>query len=223
MATRSRCPARSAASRIVSIARSVDSRSGAKPPSSPTPVARPSSWRTAFSAWKTSAPMRSASENDRPGGHHHELLEIEPILRVHSAVDHVQHRHRKRVRGGAAEPPVQRLACLGRRCFRRGERAAQDRVGASLLFVGVPSSSIRTPSSARWSSASSPASASAISPFTCRPPRALPCRGTPPDRRRAALPLRVRPWTRRRDDRAPEGAGQGHVDLDRGLPRESSS
>ena len=45
------CPARSAASRIASIAASLEARSGAKPPSSPTAVARPRSCRTAFSAW----------------------------------------------------------------------------------------------------------------------------------------------------------------------------
>ena len=43
-------------------AASFDSRSGAKPPSSPTAVARPRSLSVRFSAWKTSVPMRSASE-----------------------------------------------------------------------------------------------------------------------------------------------------------------
>ena len=43
-----------------SVAR-VDSRFGAKPPSSPTPVANPFAFRRPFSAWKTSDPARSAS------------------------------------------------------------------------------------------------------------------------------------------------------------------
>src|SRR6266511_2286499 len=60
-ATRSRWPARSAASRIASIASSEEPRSGAKPPSSPTAVASPCSCRSACSEWKTSAPIRSAS------------------------------------------------------------------------------------------------------------------------------------------------------------------
>ena len=50
IATPSRWPARSAASRITSIAASLDSRSGAKPPSSPTPVASPRSPEHAASA-----------------------------------------------------------------------------------------------------------------------------------------------------------------------------
>ncbi len=46
----------------ISSAASFDSRSGAKPPSSPTVVARPRSDSVLFSAWKTSAPIRNASE-----------------------------------------------------------------------------------------------------------------------------------------------------------------
>src|ERR671916_851076 len=43
---------------------SFESRSGAKPPSSPTEVAWPSSCRVFLSAWKTSVPMRRPSENE---------------------------------------------------------------------------------------------------------------------------------------------------------------
>ena len=64
IATFSAWPARSAASRTAAIASSLDGRSGAKPPSSPTPVARPRSCSSSFSRWKVSAPMRSASEKD---------------------------------------------------------------------------------------------------------------------------------------------------------------
>ena len=46
---------------MTSIASSLDLRFGAKPPSSPTLVLRPRFLRTDLSAWKTSAPMRSAS------------------------------------------------------------------------------------------------------------------------------------------------------------------
>ena len=44
-------------------ASSLEARSGAKPPSSPTAVASPRSPSVFLSAWKTSAPMRSASRN----------------------------------------------------------------------------------------------------------------------------------------------------------------
>ncbi len=47
-----------------SSAASFDSRSGAKPPSSPTAVARPRSCSLPRSAWKTSAPVRSASPKE---------------------------------------------------------------------------------------------------------------------------------------------------------------
>ena len=46
----------------ISRAASFDSRSGAKPPSSPTAVLRPRSCNSFLSAWKTSSPARSASE-----------------------------------------------------------------------------------------------------------------------------------------------------------------
>src|SRR5258707_1383227 len=49
------------ASRIVSSASSLDRRSGAKPPSSPTDVARPFFLRRPFRVWNTSTPMRRAS------------------------------------------------------------------------------------------------------------------------------------------------------------------
>ena len=45
-----------------SSAASLESRSGAKPPSSPTAVPSPRSCSVRFSAWKTSAPMRRPSE-----------------------------------------------------------------------------------------------------------------------------------------------------------------
>ena len=52
----------SSASRAVPIA-------GAKPPSSPTPVASPFFFRIDLSAWNVSAPARSASRNDgKPAG-----------------------------------------------------------------------------------------------------------------------------------------------------------
>jgi hypothetical protein len=45
-------------------AASFESRSGAKPPSSPTAVPRPRSWSVFLRLWKISAPIRRQSEND---------------------------------------------------------------------------------------------------------------------------------------------------------------
>src|SRR5439155_233584 len=45
-----------------SIASAFFPRLGAKPPSSPTAVTRPFSWRSFFSVWNTSEPMRSARD-----------------------------------------------------------------------------------------------------------------------------------------------------------------
>ena len=52
------------AAMIESSASSVPASAGAKPPSSPTAVLRPRLWSTFFSAWNTSAPIRSPSRND---------------------------------------------------------------------------------------------------------------------------------------------------------------
>ena len=52
-------PAISTALRMKVTAASLESRLGAKPPSSPTPVFSPCSRRTALSAWNTSTPIRS--------------------------------------------------------------------------------------------------------------------------------------------------------------------
>ena len=59
-----RYPARSIAASMSSSGCSfVASPDGAKPPSSPTPVAIPRSCSTSFSAWKISEPIRIASLN----------------------------------------------------------------------------------------------------------------------------------------------------------------
>src|SRR6185503_7430560 len=101
-ATLSRCPARSAASRIASQASYAEPRSGAKPPSSPTAVERPRSARSRLSWWYVSAPIPSAP------GHEHELLEVERVLRVCAAVDDVHERHGQHVRVRPTDPPVER-------------------------------------------------------------------------------------------------------------------
>ena len=119
-----------------SSAASFESRSGAKPPSSPTAVASPRSWSVRLSAWKTSAPVRSPSANEpAPHRHHHELLEVDLVVRVGAAVQHVHHRHRQHVRGLAAEVAPERLPGLGRRGLRPGQGDAEDRVRAEPALV----------------------------------------------------------------------------------------
>src|SRR3954469_21639646 len=93
-------------------AASLDSRLGAKPPSSPTAVDWPASCRVFLSAWKTSSPTRRHSakgggrtprrggagaggEGGRAGGDDHELLEVDRVVGVRAAVDDVHHRHRQ--------------------------------------------------------------------------------------------------------------------------------
>ena len=119
-----------------SSAASFESRSGAKPPSSPTAVERPWSCSVFFSAWKTSAPMRSAlGEARRADRHDHELLEVDLVVGVRAAVQHVHHRHGQHVRRLAAEVAPQRLPGLGRGRLRGRERHAEDRVGAEAALV----------------------------------------------------------------------------------------
>ena len=117
-------------------ASSLEPRSGAKPPSSPTAVPRPASCRVFFSAWKTSAPIRRHSrERRRAGGDDHELLEVDLVVGVRAAVEHVHHRHRQDAGVRAAEVAPQRHAGVGRRGVRRGQRDAEDRVGAQARLV----------------------------------------------------------------------------------------
>ena len=118
-------------------AASAPGRSGANPPSSPTPVTCFCSFRSRFSAWKISDPARSASENDgQPGGDEHELLDVEPVVGVGAAVDHVHQRKRQRPRVRPAEVPEEREPEVVRGGAGAGERHAEDRVGAQRLLLG---------------------------------------------------------------------------------------
>ena len=71
-------------------------------------------------------------------GDEHELLEVDRVLCVGAAVDHVHQRHRQRPRFVAAEEPVQRHAGFRRGRLRRRERDAEDRVRAEPLLVRRP-------------------------------------------------------------------------------------
>ena len=57
------------------------------------------------------------------------------VVGVGAAVEDVHHRHRQHVRRLAAEVAPQRLALLGRRGVRGGQRDAEDRVGAQARLV----------------------------------------------------------------------------------------
>ncbi len=167
MAIRSRWPACSAASRIASIAISLDSRSGAKPPSSPTPVESPRSSSSFFSSWYVSAAIRSASAKlSAPAGttmnscRSIELSACTPPLITFSigtgsVVASSPPRWRK------SETPESAAAA-----FATASETPRTAFAPSRLLFGVPSSSIRRRSTAAWSAASRPATAAAISPLT---------------------------------------------------------
>ena len=74
-------------------------------------------------------------ERARAGRHDHELLEVDRVLRVRTAVDDVHHRHRKRARALAAQRAEERHASLRRDGLRDGERDAEDRVRAETSLV----------------------------------------------------------------------------------------
>ena len=93
---------KSSASRALSIF-------GANPPSSPTAVESPAWCSALFSAWKISAPQRSASAKCRRADRHdHEFLEVDAVVGVNAAVEDVHHRHRQQVRIDAADIAIER-------------------------------------------------------------------------------------------------------------------
>ena len=78
------------------------------------------------------------AEARRADRHDHELLEIDRVVGMGPAVDHVHHRHRQRARRHAADVPVQRHAELRRRGLRDREADAEDRVRAEPALVVGP-------------------------------------------------------------------------------------
>ena len=65
----------------------------------------------------------------------HELLEVDRVVGVRAAVQHVHHRHGQHVRGLAAEVAPQRQAVLLRGRLGGGQRHAEDRVRAEARLV----------------------------------------------------------------------------------------
>ena len=68
----------------------------------------------------------------------HELLEIDVVVGVGATVEHVRQRQRQQPRLGAAEVAIERDPGRGRRGMGRGERHAEDRVGAQPALVRGP-------------------------------------------------------------------------------------
>jgi len=74
----------------------------------------------------------------RAGGDDHELLQVDRVVGVDAAVDHVEHRHRQGPRVLAAEVAEQGHALIGSRGLRGRKRDAEDRVRAEPSLVGRP-------------------------------------------------------------------------------------
>ena len=188
------------ARRITSTAASFDGSDGAKPPSSPWPVAWPSSWRIARSAQKTSEPgPQRVGEGLDADRHDHELLEVGRVLGVLAAVEDVEHRDRQRRRarprrgsGRAAGRTTAAAACA------QASETPRIAFAPSAPLFGVPSSSHRSASMPAWSAASRPyrAGADRVGHVGDRAEHALAAEPRP-CRRRAARPPRGRRSRRR--------------------------
>ena len=96
------------AARMVSMVSSSLDRLGAKPPSSPTEVARPLDFRMEARAWNTSAHQRRASlKLGRAHRYDHKLLRVHGVGGVCAAVQDVHHGHGQAVAVHAAQKTVQ--------------------------------------------------------------------------------------------------------------------
>ena len=85
------------------------------------------------------ADLQAAGKALGAGGDDHELLEVDRVVGVGAAVQHVHHRHRQHARLAAAvelgQVAVKRLLGVGRRRLRRRQRDAEQRVGAEPTLV----------------------------------------------------------------------------------------
>ena len=77
-------------------------------------------------------------ERRRTDRHEHELLQVDRVVGVDAAVDHVQHRHRQGCGGLASELTPEWLSGIGCGRLRRCERDAEDRIRAQPAFVRRP-------------------------------------------------------------------------------------
>ena len=76
------------------------------------------------------AHAQTATECCGAHGHDHELLHVQPVVRVRAAVEDVHHRHGQRHGLCAAQKPVQRDALAAGRRFGAGHGDGERRVGA---------------------------------------------------------------------------------------------
>ena len=76
------------------------------------------------------APAQRLFEGDRTVRHDHELLEVDVVVGVHAAVQHVHHRHRQLVPVDAAQVAKERQPGVVGRRLRDGERGRDDHVRA---------------------------------------------------------------------------------------------
>ena len=118
------------------MASSLVARLGAKPPSSPTAVDRPAVVEQALErVVRLDPPAQRLGVARRTDRHDHELLEVDRVVGVRAAVDHVHHRHGEDVGVGAADVAVQRHAQLVGGGLGDRQADAEDRVGAETCLV----------------------------------------------------------------------------------------
>ena len=122
---------------------------------------------TFFRVWKTSTPMRSASEKlGRSVGGDHELLHVDGIVGVRAAVEDIHHGDGQDARADSAEVAVERRALRRAAAARAAAReTARMALAPRRPLFGVPSSSIMTRSISPCWDGVLPCSALAISPL----------------------------------------------------------
>src|SRR5579884_3183035 len=84
------------------------------------------------------AHLQRLCERVRPGRNEHELLQVDRVVRVRAAVDHVEHGNRQGRRLLAAEVAEQRDGRVGGPCLRRGQRDPEDGVRTEAALVRRP-------------------------------------------------------------------------------------
>ena len=67
--------------------------------------------------------------------HDHAFLKIQPVVRMRAAIDDIHHRYRHGLGVRSANIAIQRQAETVGRSMRRGQRCAEDGVGAELALV----------------------------------------------------------------------------------------
>ena len=211
-------PAASMASTSICTASSLEARSGANPPSSPDRGGQaPALQHPGQGVVGLDPPAQGLGERGRPDRHDHELLEVDRVVGVDAAVDHVHHRHRQHVgvrprrRSGRGAARARRPRPWPWPATRRGWR--WPRAGPCWA---VPSASIRARSTAALVERVQPVEdLGDLAVDVGRPPRATPL---PPVAVAAVAQLdglERAGGGARRDDGPPGGPRvEDHLDLD---------